>query len=644
MMADTLKQRKQRDNFRNAIAERKGPGMFGQGVARTEPPLQEKASAAAEAIGEAVPNASEAEEQLKRLVELHRMGKAISVETIKAEFGLRGETHAQWLWNRLQKGDHPLTKLTPKGGTSAARTEPPLHQGNGETILDKTMRLAVEASGVGTAEAFRKLPKEEQNAFLAQASGSQRPEAVAAAAAAGKGEGYQLIPVAKIAPSATNRHEFDAEKLAELVDSVKAHGVMQPIVVRPRKVGGDMENRAEWEIVMGERRWRAACSVGHFTIPCRVRELSDREAMEWQLTENLLREDLRPMDEARGYQQMQGLGYSVDQIAEKLKIGRSTIFARLKLLDLPMEAKEAVETGKLPASHAELLTRVHDPKQQKKLAAKLLEPREVWRNGHKEEEAVSFRDAKEMVSEVTTALEKEEKWQAQAEKEFGAKGYKILSLAESEKAIKWGSITGSYVGVSDKCELDPEGHTWKQLVGDQVETIVARNSNSQGRLLYLRKAAMKVLKEAEHEWANAKPENKGLSEKLAREVATKKAQEKADRERLAHCEVVAKIVAAAEARELTAEVLRLLARKHLHDCSAIVKRREVATVGSGYDKERKGMEAYIQKSDGKRLRGLLVELLLWDWQRPAPAQETAELAKALGVKVQASGLKKGPKI
>jgi ParB/RepB/Spo0J family partition protein len=162
----------------------------------------------------------------------------------------------------------------------------------------------------------------------------------------------QSIPVAAIIASKTNpRKHFDKEALDELTASVKLHGIMQPILVRPNDTG--------YELVAGERRLRAARAAELSEIPAMVRDLTDAQALELQVIENLQRSDLHPLEEAEGYEQLQKLhGYSVDDLVAKVGKSRAYVYARMKLTALCKEAREAFYDGRLSPSTALLIARI----------------------------------------------------------------------------------------------------------------------------------------------------------------------------------------------------------------------------------------------------------------------------------------------
>ncbi|EYB67084.1 putative chromosome partitioning protein [Deinococcus phoenicis] len=140
------------------------------------------------------------------------------------------------------------------------------------------------------------------------------------------------------------RQVFAPEALAELAQSIREKGVLQPLLVRPRG-----EN---FEIVAGERRWRASQLAGLAEVPAIIRDLGDREALEIAIIENLQREDLGPLEEARAYQALLEQGLNQEGVAQAVGKGRSTISNALRLLTLPEPALRALETGEISAGHA----------------------------------------------------------------------------------------------------------------------------------------------------------------------------------------------------------------------------------------------------------------------------------------------------
>ena len=167
--------------------------------------------------------------------------------------------------------------------------------------------------------------------------------------------GVMNLRVSDIEPNRDQpRRHFDATALAELADSIKQHGVLQPLVVRPLPGGG-------YQIVAGERRWRASRMAGLAEIPAIVRDMSDTEVMEVALIENLQREDLNIMEEAAGYHAlMEEYDMTQDQVASRVGKSRSAVANALRLLNLPDEVAAMVREGKLSAGHARALLSIAD--------------------------------------------------------------------------------------------------------------------------------------------------------------------------------------------------------------------------------------------------------------------------------------------
>src|SRR5271157_21515 len=161
--------------------------------------------------------------------------------------------------------------------------------------------------------------------------------------------GLAEIAVDQIDPNPFQpRRTFSADKLKELADSIRASGLVQPVLLR----------RADgrYQLIAGERRWRAARQAGLTVIPAVVREIGDRDALELALTENLLREDLNPFEAAQGFAALQQKhGLSHEEIAEHLGLDRSTVTNTLRLLRLPQEVQQMIGEGTLSAGHARAL-------------------------------------------------------------------------------------------------------------------------------------------------------------------------------------------------------------------------------------------------------------------------------------------------
>ncbi len=190
----------------------------------------------------------------------------------------------------------------------------------------------------------------------------QEPEESAAASA---GEPANTIPVSLIDPNPFQpRTHFAPEELGELAQSIKAKGVIQPVLLR--------RSADRYQLVAGERRWRAAQLAGVDEIPAIVRDLDDREAIELALTENLLRDDLGPIDTAKAYRNLQErFGITQEEIARRLGLNRVTVTNTLRLLKLDAKIQEMVERGELTAGHARAILALSSKEDQLRLAEKI---------------------------------------------------------------------------------------------------------------------------------------------------------------------------------------------------------------------------------------------------------------------------------
>jgi ParB family transcriptional regulator, chromosome partitioning protein len=157
------------------------------------------------------------------------------------------------------------------------------------------------------------------------------------------------VDIDRISPSPFQpRRAFDEIKLEELATSIRNQGIIQPLVVRPKG--------ARFELIAGERRWRAAMKAGLSRVPVVVREASDQDALQLALIENLQREDLNPIEEATGYRRLQEeFTWSQEEVAEKVGKSRPAVTNALRLLSLPSEVQQEVVSGNLPAGQARAL-------------------------------------------------------------------------------------------------------------------------------------------------------------------------------------------------------------------------------------------------------------------------------------------------
>lgn len=354
-----------------------------------------------------------------------------------------------------------------------------------------------------------------------------------------------LAKIAEIEASPTNpRQRFPAEAHAELVASVKAHGILQPLLLRPwpEHHPAAFPDTTRYEIVAGERRWRAAKDAGLADVLAVVRDLTDVQVLEMQIVENLHREDVHPLEEAEGYQRlMNDAGYDADTLSETVGKSRAYIYARLKLLDLCPEAREAFYENTLDASTALLVARI---------PGKVLQKRAVKELTQGYSAPPSYRVAKDLVrrnymlrlkeapfkpSDTSLAPAAgsctdcpkrtgnnpdlfsdvddadvctdpgcfEDKCEAnyrRLKEKATKRGAKILEGTEARKVMPYGtsSLGGGYVSLDDRCEDDAERRTYRQILGKEapVAAVIETNPTYNDKHMLVEVADKKVLAEA----------------------------------------------------------------------------------------------------------------------------------------------------
>jgi len=177
---------------------------------------------------------------------------------------------------------------------------------------------------------------------------------------------YQLLPIYKVEPNPGQpRQDFDEEELQALADSIKAHGIVQPLTVRQLESG-------YYQIIAGERRWRAARLANLSEVPVVIVEADDRKAMEMALIENLQRQDLNPVEEALGYQSLiQEYSLTQEEVAAQVAKSRPAVANALRLLSLCPEVLEMLRSGVLSAGHARAILTLKSEKKQQEAAKKI---------------------------------------------------------------------------------------------------------------------------------------------------------------------------------------------------------------------------------------------------------------------------------
>lgn len=239
-----------------------------------------------------------------------------------------------------------------------------------------------------------------------EATGSKKE----AADAADSEDRVLYIDINDIKPnSAQPRKNFDEEKLAELANSIRANGVIQPLIVRKSESG--------YELVAGERRWRASRQAGLRTVPCILRNFDDRQNAIVAIIENMQREDLDPIEEALGLKAMtEKYGFTQEQVSESLGRSRTYIANSIRLLKLPEEIQRYVSSGQMSAAHGRTIINIPDKAKQKEIADKII------RND------LSVRATERLAEKVKDELKPERKRRKKASADEKAKNAEIAAV------------------------------------------------------------------------------------------------------------------------------------------------------------------------------------------------------------------------
>jgi len=221
-------------------------------------------------------------------------------------------------------------------------------------IADSRPKLMGRSAARGLGRGLNALFDDEEvvNATSPQSPVQQTPASV------GSDRSRRNLGIAQlIVGDSQPRVDFDEAELESLAASVRAHGILQPILVRPHPLGGD-----RFEIIAGERRWRAAQRAQLHEVPVVIRELDDQQALEIALIENLQRANLNPVEEAQGYRKLvEKYGHTQEALAQRIGKSRSHITNMLRILTLPQYVLDMVRSGKLSMGHARILVNMNDP-------------------------------------------------------------------------------------------------------------------------------------------------------------------------------------------------------------------------------------------------------------------------------------------
>jgi len=207
------------------------------------------------------------------------------------------------------------------------------------------------------------------------------------------------VPVEQIHRNPSQpRREFDTESVSGLAASIRAQGLIQPVVVRPRVRGG-------YELIAGERRWRAALEAGLSTVPAVIREADDRDTLLLGLVENVAREDLSPIEEARAFAVLiDEFGLTLGEVAERVGKSKPTISNRVRLLELPSDVLELVGRGDLSEGHARALLSIPDHDVRRRLARRIVRDGLSVRSAERAAKAAGAATRERRTSAVDPAL------------------------------------------------------------------------------------------------------------------------------------------------------------------------------------------------------------------------------------------------
>lgn len=464
------------------------------------------------------------------------------------------------------------------------------------------------------------------------------------------GTDFRQIPLDEIRPSPHNpRKTFDLPALVELAQSITEKGVQVPILVRP--VNG------HYEIVYGERRWRAATRAELEVMPCIVRELDDREALEAATIENAARQDLSALEEGDAFKTLhETYGYSAEQIAAKVGKSKATVYARMKLAELGEEARAAVAEGKLDASIALLVARIPNDKLQAEAAKALAEEaHQIWRA---DDGGLSYREASNIIqSRYMTRLEgalfdtadetlvpdagacgpcpkrtgnqgelfgdvdsadvctdtacfgrkKDAAWKRQR-KDAEAKGLKVLSDKDAKKMFSYGDNVAHDAPLQP---VSPAVRAQAKAQGLELKTTIARAPSGKTVELVDRKLADKLL---EAERRKSEKASKAGAERANVQDAKRDAE---DELRLA---ILRAITTSIEKKGITeAYWTAMLKCNDSLDMHGVAERRDIKGGGPA-------VEAYYKKGPAPRRAAILLELIMSEYfYSPKDLEPFAEL-------------------
>ncbi|WP_269477932.1 ParB/RepB/Spo0J family partition protein [Hominibacterium faecale] len=244
-----------------------------------------------------------------------------------------------------------------------------------------------------------------------------------------RAQGIEFIDINDIKPNENQpRKVFDDVKLQELANSIKEHGLIQPVILRQAKKG--------YEIVAGERRWRACRKAGLKEIPCMIKELTDEQNMLVAIIENMQREDLNPIEEAEGLNQMiSSFGMTQEEVSKSVGKSRPYITNSLRLLKLPQEVRDMVSEGKLTTGHARAIAGIGDRERQIQLAEYVIK------------EELSVREVERLIKEQHSSKKKNPRRKAE-------KSADVKRVEEDLKHIMGTKVSLNQSGRKGKIEIE----------------------------------------------------------------------------------------------------------------------------------------------------------------------------------------------
>lgn len=257
------------------------------------------------------------------------------------------------------------------------------------------------------------------------------------------------VPIAQIRANRFQpRYRFNEESLRELADSVREQGVIQPLIVAPSEPAGESQKGEKiYELIAGERRWRAAKMAGLSEVPVLIKPVTEKERFQFSLIENIQREDLNPIEEAKAFKRlMEEFNLTQENLAKAVGKGRVVIANTLRLLNLPQFLQDAVSDGEISAGHARNLVSISDEKLQKEVAEKILH------------EKISVREVEKIVSDWKEAVDsgrvkvgkrKDPEIRQLEETLEKLLGTKIRIRASGKGANVKGTVTISYYSLDD---------------------------------------------------------------------------------------------------------------------------------------------------------------------------------------------------